>query len=222
VTRPARADSYRVSFEILDVTDGGVTWHPADASLPGVALAISADPNPGTLIAATDDGLYRSTNNGATWQHQLAAFFSAINPRDREFLTRDVSNPSNVWAGGNPTERSGDGGVTWSYVGGPNAAADLSPVPGDPNTVYTVDSSGQLYRSTRVGGSLSWNFDALQIVNGFPLFLTNVRVGLDGAISPVAQLSQFSKTMPKAPCSTGLVSGRERVEQASPRPHRWA
>ena len=53
---------------LLETTDGGSSWQLVYPSLPGTALAISVDPSaPGTLIAATAGGIYRSINEGKDW-----------------------------------------------------------------------------------------------------------------------------------------------------------
>src|SRR5690349_17886782 len=62
---------------LLKSTDGGRSWAPLDAALPGAAspvdaLAVAADPfSPGVLYAAIAGGasrLYRSADHGATWR----------------------------------------------------------------------------------------------------------------------------------------------------------
>ena len=57
-------------------TDGGATWAPADAGLPGWygIRRLTADlATPGTLYAATDQGIFLSTNGGAAWTVKLKA-----------------------------------------------------------------------------------------------------------------------------------------------------
>ncbi|HSF43521.1 MAG TPA: hypothetical protein VLT87_27255 [Thermoanaerobaculia bacterium] len=57
-------------------TDGGATWTPADAGLPGWygIRRLTADlATPGTLYAATDQGVFLSTNGGAAWTVKLKA-----------------------------------------------------------------------------------------------------------------------------------------------------
>jgi len=175
ITTPPQAES----LSLLATIDGGVTWHQADASLPGIALDISADPSPGTLVSATDSGLYRSTNNGATWQQRFAGHFLSDHS-DRPFFMRDPLNPSVLWLGGGFVQRSEDGGMNWSPAGS-FPAVDFGPVPGDPNTAYGITSSGQLYQWMYTGGSPTWNLNFIQVANGFTQF-SNVRVGLDGVL----------------------------------------
>ena len=56
---------------ILKSVDGGVTWTQslafANSSIKGVQDIVIDPVAPSTVFAATSDGLYRSTNSGATW-----------------------------------------------------------------------------------------------------------------------------------------------------------
>lgn len=75
--------------------DGGATWEAF--GLPGLAinrLAVSPT-DPRTLLAATDDGLYTSTDNGATWARQAAALVQRV----VHDVTVDPFDPC-VWVAG--------------------------------------------------------------------------------------------------------------------------
>ena len=55
--------------QLVRTSDGGHTWHPADAGLPPFAVqALRWHPNdPDLVFAGTDVGLYRSTDGGLSW-----------------------------------------------------------------------------------------------------------------------------------------------------------
>jgi len=65
--------SIRTKDRVIRSTDGGATWSRVDRGLPrhwglGIRLAISPDyANDRTLFAATAEGLFHTTDRGATW-----------------------------------------------------------------------------------------------------------------------------------------------------------
>lgn len=97
-------------------TDNGATWVPASNGIPNPAIhAIAFVPNPGgstDLYAATNDGVYRSTNLGGSWTH---ASFIASSTEGLE-----VTPSGAVLAGtqGQHIFRSNDAGGTWTNVQG--------------------------------------------------------------------------------------------------------
>lgn len=64
-------DYIRPSIGVLKSTDGGVTWNKTgDFGIPGFYVGyklIQSPTNASLLIAATSEGLYRTTNGGGTW-----------------------------------------------------------------------------------------------------------------------------------------------------------
>ncbi len=65
-------DYIRPSIGVLKSTDGGVTWNrTGDFGIPGFYVGyklIQSPINSSLLIAATSEGLYRTTNGGGTWE----------------------------------------------------------------------------------------------------------------------------------------------------------
>ncbi len=62
--------------QIRRSTDAGATWQVLDGDLPDVpvnVLALDNRTSPGTIYAGTDQGLYRSWDDGATW-HRIPRF----------------------------------------------------------------------------------------------------------------------------------------------------
>src|ERR1700730_15165425 len=57
-------------------TDGGSSWTPFDTHIPGVVYSVSPDPsNPNTILVSTDAGIFRTTDNGASWSLRAFASF---------------------------------------------------------------------------------------------------------------------------------------------------
>lgn len=107
---------------VLRSKDGGETWEPVNEGLPGpqiISMAIS--PRYGedkTVMAALGEGLFRSTDAGATW--------TAIGPEDMKdprmvAYSRDASG-SQVFVGlasGQRAYISENGGGIWRQLTGP-------------------------------------------------------------------------------------------------------
>ncbi|MCC6650413.1 MAG: VCBS repeat-containing protein, partial [Candidatus Eisenbacteria bacterium] len=109
---------------IFRSTDFGVTWTQLPATAPWVEVSrLAAVPADGFLFAATNTGLFRSSNSGASWSLVLAA----PNLRDVK-----ATATSHVLLVGSTTSsfRSTDSGATWTTLSG--AASGLPPVPTTP------------------------------------------------------------------------------------------
>lgn len=141
---------------------------PSPTSAPigpptGFFAAVVYQPgSPHTVWASGDDGdgLYRSTDDGATW----ALVESAPLDWSAYALRFDPHDPRRIWAPsyfGRGTYRSDDSGATWARVGtglpvGPGAAAriyDLA-VRADGGELIAATGSG-LFRSTDAGATFS-------------------------------------------------------------------
>ncbi|MES2764037.1 MAG: T9SS type A sorting domain-containing protein [Bacteroidota bacterium] len=155
-------DTY--STGILKSTDGGVTW-----AATGLAWAVTNQrrigrllinpSNPNILLAATSNGIYRTTNAGTSW-----AVVKTGNYQDMEFKSGDLTNVFAVTP--STFVRSVDGGLTFTTTAtglpttGVNRMA-LSVTPADPNYVYILCSKSSdngfygLYRSTNGGVSFT-------------------------------------------------------------------
>jgi len=145
-------------------TNGGTQWYQKDMVAsqddPTVnELAINpgspSDPDDHVLVAATDDGIYYTSNGGGNWSLKLDK---------SDMVSVSYANQSIVYAGRNASDeglfKSTDGGSTWdtnpiesfSYV---RAVAAVSP-----NEVYiaaNTSSDGRgIYRTTN-GGS-NWSY----------------------------------------------------------------
>ncbi len=105
-------------------TDGGESWSDFAQSIPSDNLSgVAVDPgNPNTIycsafsfpVADGTEGVYRSTDFGASWSHILT--------QNAWTIRIDPSNPEMIWAGGaGPSYltdprvwRSTNGGATWT------------------------------------------------------------------------------------------------------------
>ncbi len=122
-------------------TDGGGTWSPVGSGLPGWLWAgvkeFAIDPhNPSILYAATGGGVYKSYDNGKTWNAENQNL-AGILP-----IAMSVSpfNPQEVYANTNiPTLlRTNNGGQSWQEldIPPPGWSTNLATDPFIPERVY--------------------------------------------------------------------------------------
>ena len=124
--------------------EGGIVWQ--------VVLDPSA---PGTLYAASDGGVFKSTDAGATWAlssrglSDSSVFRLFLDPHHPQHLFANISFDSGIF-------RSTDGGATWQAPDNipDGGIVSLAVDPQDPATVYAGTDSSGFWRST--DGGKSW------------------------------------------------------------------
>ncbi len=137
------------SIGVLRSTDGGLTWNSTGPLGGNQIRRLIINPvNPQILIAATNTGVYRTSNGCTTWTQV-----------DSNWLCYDLEfqpgNPSIVYAGSwGDFKRSSDGGITWIQIsnGIPNTGVykmAVAVTPANPNVVYVV--AGDNSNSTFLG-----------------------------------------------------------------------
>jgi len=132
---------------VLKSTNSGVSFTSADKGLPtpyyGVILP---DPSSaGTVLIDTGQGVFRSTDDGATWTN--------VEPHSNGGAVRSLSKPSVLYAeDGCNLYESTDAGQTWNstYTNCALNAAVVAVSPTTPNTVLLFSGSTE-YRSTDGG-----------------------------------------------------------------------
>lgn len=140
--------------------DGGLTWKRRAAGLRKNVLDVAIG-RQGRIWAATDRGVYTSSNGGQTWQKR--------SPR-HVFTTSVLDGGSYILAGtSGGLYRSTDGGRHWEFSehGLPldPYLYSLSSVPGRPGWVYASLDGDGIFRSE--DGGLHWQSAA----NGLPIDL---------------------------------------------------
>jgi photosystem II stability/assembly factor-like uncharacterized protein len=116
--------------------------------------AVADDPRI-IFIGSASGGVFRSTNNGVTWEPVLDRYANtlsvgdiAIAPSDRNVVWVGMGEPNNrqssTWGDG--VYRSLDGGTTWQHMGlrGTQTIGRIVVDPRDPNTVF-VAALGHLW-----------------------------------------------------------------------------
>jgi photosystem II stability/assembly factor-like uncharacterized protein len=117
------------TFAILVSDDGGANWRSISSTLPSVVASIAIDPAaPDTIYAAAHDGLYRTTNLGASWERVFdQASYSVVRAGSRLY----DGTASGVFF-------SDDGGTTWSRSELRDAGTRVREVAVDPNHPDTI------------------------------------------------------------------------------------
>ncbi|MGE5829824.1 MAG: WD40/YVTN/BNR-like repeat-containing protein [Micromonosporaceae bacterium] len=157
-------------------TDSGATftlaWNPADPPSIG-ALAITAtgvlyagtgESNPGGgSVTFPGNGIYRSTDNGATWANLGLSGTErigriAIDPTNTNRLFVAAAGSLFVPGGSRGLYRTTDGGTTWQLVlAGTTAttgAIDVALDPSNPNRIYAAMWDHQRFPNGRVFGGV--------------------------------------------------------------------
>lgn len=176
---------------VWKTTNGGVTWNPIFDAEPvasiGAMTIASSDPNiiyVGTgepdlrSDLSTGNGMYKSTDAGATWQHiglddtrQIARI--VVNPKDANVIVVAAVGHAYGPNAQRGVFKSTDGGKNWKkvlYKDENSSAIDLAADPDSPRTLYAAlwhvqrppwsqyppdNGSGAIYRSTDEGET--WN-----------------------------------------------------------------
>lgn len=192
---------------VLKTTDSGNTWTNLFANVPVISVGdIAIDPShPDTIWCGTGEansssfsflgnGIYRSTDAGATWQN-MGLNNSAYIGR----VVVDYSNSNRIFvaACGNLFStsdergvfRSNDGGQTWDkvlFLTDSTSAIDLVQHPANPQIIYAAmweRSRGLVYRNSfgqtsgiweSTNGGATWN----ELTNGLPKGTNVGRIGI--------------------------------------------
>lgn len=98
---------------VMKSTDGGLTWAFSNSGLEtltiGEILVHPGEPN--ILLCGTNDGVFRSTNSGASWD------YSSPNTADYRDLKFNTGDPNIVYAtGSGKFYRSEDAGDNWDWI----------------------------------------------------------------------------------------------------------
>ena len=148
-------------------TDAGVSWEEQTRDFPimSISTLAASDGHPnvmymgtgegfGNLDAIIGNGIFRSANGGATWEHLAStienAHFRAVNR-----LAVDPMDPDVVVAATNHgLLRSTDGGMTWAHVYPTNRSVqDLRAQPGNFARLIASVNAGEILYSSDAGAS---------------------------------------------------------------------
>ena len=156
---------------ILTSTDGGNTWTLSDPGsvFEGRHIAqVAIDPsNASHMFAATDSGLYVTSDGGASWAKPADASYAAVDGLLTAVVV-DPTTPTTIYIGGGAAmvAKSTDGGVHWAAAGtgitplnsitSPYTALGIAA--SSPSTLYAsignTSNPVALYKST--DGGTSW------------------------------------------------------------------
>jgi Secretion system C-terminal sorting domain/Fibronectin type III domain/Sortilin, neurotensin receptor 3, len=128
---------------LIKSTDGGNTWVGINRSMSNIVGKIIVHPtNSSIVLVAVQNGIFRTTDGGATWTRTFAGVMEDI-----EFKPND---PNTLYATGQFSPhvvRSVDGGITWTSLTVNNGITHsgrtlVSVSPAAPNKVYVAQANG--------------------------------------------------------------------------------
>jgi photosystem II stability/assembly factor-like uncharacterized protein len=147
-------------------TDHGATWSRESGNTTGAMNSVTymLAPGPGGLVFACNatNGVYKSTDNGATWTGPLALPSPAGSTRDFPFCATCITDQIILvggrynFASGNSNAylcRSTDAGATWSLI-------DASAIANWPVTTAGI-SILEIHRLTKRGAILTFNYNTV-------------------------------------------------------------
>lgn len=157
-------------------------WQPTNGPYGGTAMTMVTN-SQGTIFAGSDNGIFRSTNNGDLW---VKVFPDTVDlfPGVRA-LARDSSN--NIYAGtaSGKAYKSIDNGFTWMELGPEIGSAGINALAVNPaQHVFAATTQG-MFRSTNMGTSWTQVNSGLTstAVNAIAIFPTSeLYVGTSGGV----------------------------------------
>lgn len=161
-----------LSSGLYKSTNGGTTWEKIHNGFPSgklgrIAVAIApSDSNILYSVLETEDktknGLWKSTNAGASWEHLNSDFGLVVRPFYFSRITVDPKNPDIVVKGSLSGSISRDGGKTFKNLG--NMHSDIHDI------IFDINNSDIIYSGTDGGVYRSWNGGStFEIVENLPL-----------------------------------------------------
>jgi len=168
------ADTSGPDKRIYRTKNGGSTWTTYEVAFFAQDILAVEDPTYTHMWAATDVGVYISTNNGTSWtadtdlNNQLSGDDLFLN-----CIAQDPIDGDNLYVGSLTGEiwRTGDYGATWSQMSGPSGLADGAEVkrivvdPDDNDWLY-VAFNGSERRNSSDDQALSGGIYAVDLSNG--------------------------------------------------------
>ncbi|MFC2089116.1 WD40/YVTN/BNR-like repeat-containing protein, partial [Calditrichota bacterium] len=149
-------------FGILKTTDGGLNWSLSldwTNNIERGVQCIRINPqNPNSIYAATTEGIYKSTNAGASWQLVLPVLMGEDIVIHATDTTKIMVSCGNLGSAGSGIYRSLDGGVNWNQLSGIpsyNGKTLLGMFQANPNVIYAsvANTPAQigLFKTTNFG-----------------------------------------------------------------------
>jgi photosystem II stability/assembly factor-like uncharacterized protein len=155
---PTNSDTYffgSSSGLIYKSTDAGATWNQlADLSNSRVIKILIDPTNTNKIFACSENaGFFKTVDGGSTWN----SITTDVKAYDIEFKPGDVSV---MYASGSAFQKSIDGGVTFTTVGGFMSGPKMIGVsPDDDTVVYVLEAAGgsfgAFYKSIDSGASFT-------------------------------------------------------------------
>jgi uncharacterized repeat protein (TIGR01451 family) len=147
-TSPLQAN--RSGSAIFKTTDGAANWAASDAGLSAAAVSDMAfqPGNSSIVYAATDVGLFKSTDSGGNWTHLTGLVLPVNN------LAIDPTSPSILYVSTfSGLFRSTDGGNTFTGInnGFPTFGQKILVDPVTPTTLYAISFGSSLFKSVDAG-----------------------------------------------------------------------
>ncbi|MEI7983138.1 MAG: PKD domain-containing protein, partial [Bacteroidota bacterium] len=136
--------------------DGGLTWASSNNGMGDVTVGrlLIHPSDPGTLLAATTGGIFKTTDGGLIWTNKIAGNFKDV--------VFKIDNPSIIYASSNGKfYRSTDTGENWVLITAgltTGSRGAIGVTPANPDVVYFLLTNGSsefqgLYKSANNGTS---------------------------------------------------------------------
>ncbi|PHS64062.1 MAG: hypothetical protein COB12_08750 [Flavobacterium sp.] len=153
-------------------TDSGKTWNKIHSGFPTGDLgriAIAVAPSDSKILYSVletgekaTNGLWKSTNAGASWEHLNNDFGLTVRPFYFSRITIDPKDPNVIIKGGLSGSISRDGGKTFKSLG--NMHSDIHDI------VFDINNSDVIYTGTDGGFYRSWDGGStFEIAENLPL-----------------------------------------------------
>jgi len=162
---------------LFATSNSGASWSPLDSHIPGAVTGFSPDPGAaGVLVAATQGGVYRTTNSGASWN--LVSQVSSLS------LSRSPANSATLYGiSCGASLQSTDGGLTWKNAGISGSCPNA--ILADPltaATAYAYDALSTVYGGPykTTDGGATWNLSNTGLPS--PANIYSMVAASDGAL----------------------------------------